>query len=853
MVELNMVSSMISKVKNFLKKYKVEILSFIIPMVIFLAACAFSGVVPFGEKYIVSYDGSAQYPGFTNILINALKGKNSLFYTFKGGLGYNFYATAIYYLFNPTNLLSVFFNNTNIMYFYELIIFLRIGLCGLTMSIYLRSYKKFNNSRLLFSIAYALMAYNVVYFYNFMYFDTVVLLPLVILGLDKILEGKSSKLYIIFLSLSIISNYYIGSMVCIFCLLYFIYRYILLNKDKRKGIIKTFIISSLLSGIICSFVLIPEFLELMRGKVDLYQDEYTVYNEWHMDFLTSFYRLTVASYSNGDQINGSPNIYSSVLVLVYVLLFFFNKKFSKKERIATLIFICFFLLCFSFNFLDYAWQFFQRPCWYPNRYSFVFSFLLIVIGYKSFNTSDNIDLSNNKLIIITTLLFLLIIGGSIVDKIYKHEASKYIFLTLSLICVIEYTFTYKIKVLPFLITAIFLFEVSANTLLSVKQISFPKKVGVYDQTFENIKDSFDYIEQIDPIKNNFYRADSQNWVNLNNGGFFNYNGLVFFDSLRNRNIMQFLEYYGDYIVVDECSTRFNAVNPVLTSLFGFKYIVSGNVENYYQNINNELDMMVYRNNEYLSLGFMVNSAFKDIELSKKLPFENSNEIVNKSLNKEIELIKKIKYTSITTYEEDDDYIYYNREKGGYVSYLGVADKDYFIFRNPIKDDATSNSLVINDGREIYYAGFTPITLKKGDKYEMKFITNARKTNKSRLYIYLMDIDSYKSWIGEMRKNELEIITYKKDDYIKGKISVTEDKTTLFTSIPYDEGWSIYVDGKKVKYEKLLSAFIGLDLETGEHIIEFKYLPKGLILGSIISFISLIGTIFYLKKTKTTIK
>ena len=31
--------------------------------------------VPFGEKYIVSYDGSAQYPGFTNILINGLKGK----------------------------------------------------------------------------------------------------------------------------------------------------------------------------------------------------------------------------------------------------------------------------------------------------------------------------------------------------------------------------------------------------------------------------------------------------------------------------------------------------------------------------------------------------------------------------------------------------------------------------------------------------------------------------------------------------------------------------------------------------------------------------------------------------------
>ena len=134
----------------------------------------------------------------------------------------------------------------------------------------------------------------------------------------------------------------------------------------------------------CAFVLIPEFFELMRGKVDLYGQEYTVYNKWSMDFLSSFYRLTVAAYTNRDQINGAPNIYCSLFVLVYTVLFFFNKKYTLKERIATLIFICFFLLCFSFNFLDYAWQFFQKPCWYPNRYSFVFSFLLIITAYKSF-------------------------------------------------------------------------------------------------------------------------------------------------------------------------------------------------------------------------------------------------------------------------------------------------------------------------------------------------------------------------------------------------------------------------------------------------------------------------------------
>ncbi len=837
-------------IKKFFKNYYIEILSFIIPMFIFLLACAFSKIYPFGDKYIVAYDGSAQYPGFTNILMNVLKGKQSLFYTFKGGLGYNFYATAIYYLFNPTNLLAIFFDSSNTMIFYELIIFLRIGLCGLTMSIYLRNKEKLSKGRLLFSIAYALMAYNVVYFYNFMYFDTVVLLPLVILGLDKLIEGKSSKTYIIFLTLSIISNYYIGSMVCIFSLLYFIYKYIIIDKNKRKGIIKKFIISSLLSGLMSAFVLIPEFFELMRGKVDLYKDDYTVYNKWSMDFLSSFYRLSIASYTNRDQIEGAPNIYCSLLVLVYTILFFFNKKYSKKERIATLIFICFFLLCFSFNFLDYAWQFFQKPCWYPNRYSFVFSFLLIITAYKAYNNKETIIINNKLLYVILISLILIIMGAAFYEKIYKNDFAKYLFLALSIICIVEYMFSYKIKLLPFLITVIFIFEVSANTLLAVKEISFAKKASTYDETFNEISNSFNYIEEIDPIKNNFYRSDSQAWTNINNPGTYNYNGLMVFDSVRNGSLMHFLEYYAKYIVSDECSTRFNALNPVYTSLLGFKYFVSGNIENYYENINDNLKYKVYKNNEYLSLGFMVNNEFKNIILQEKAPYENTNEIVNKSLNKELNVVKKDYYSYIETYKEDDKYIYYDKETGGYVMFDGIPDKDYFVFPNPNHDNATSNFMYINDEHDIYYNNFSAYLLKKGQKYAMRFVTNEEKTNKDRLFIYLMDVNAYKSWIEEMRKNQLEIITYEKDNYIKGKVNVTKDKTTLFTSIPYDDGWKVYVDGKRVKYDKLLTAFIGLDLTEGEHIIEFKYIPKGLILGSIISFISLIGTIFYVRKQKT---
>ena len=88
-----------------LKKYLPEVLAFIIPILIMLIACLFTENFPLGDQILSKYDGYYQYAGFTSYYKNVLLGKESLFYSFKGSLGYNFYATAIYYLFNPTNLL----------------------------------------------------------------------------------------------------------------------------------------------------------------------------------------------------------------------------------------------------------------------------------------------------------------------------------------------------------------------------------------------------------------------------------------------------------------------------------------------------------------------------------------------------------------------------------------------------------------------------------------------------------------------------------------------------------------------------------------------------------------------------
>ncbi|MBL1225528.1 YfhO family protein, partial [Enterococcus sp. BWR-S5] len=87
---------------------------------------------------------------------------------------------------------------------------------------------------------------------------------------------------------------------------------------------------------------------------------------------------------------------------------------------------------------------------------------------------------------------------------------------------------------------------------------------------------------------------------------------------------------------------------------------------------------------------------------------------------------------------------------------------------------------------------------------------------------------------------------------KATMTVTKDDPILFTTIPYDKGWKVYVDGKKAEITPFRDAFLSVQLEEGTHEIEFVFLPQGLLLGSGISGISLLvfgGYLFILKRRK----
>ena len=829
--------------KKNLKKYLPEILTFIVPILIMLISCIVNKTYPFGKEILPKYDGYYQYAGFTSYYKNVLLGNESLFYSFKGLLGYNFYATSIYYMFNPTNLLCIFSTSENILEYYTFIILLRIGLSGFTMCKYLK-YKFKNQSNLryiIFSISYALMAYNVCYFFNYMYFDTVVLFPIVILGLDKLIYERKNRLYIISLTLSIISNFYIGYMVCIFSLLYFIYNIVIYKLDKN--IIKDFIISSLLSGFMCMIIIIPEASELLKGKALLYASSKAEYFKFNMNFLNIFYKFLPGSTSNYDLEYGMVNIYVSLFVIILVIKYFFNKKISKKERITTLIFILFFLFSISFNLLDFAWQLFQKPIWYPNRYIFTFSFFLITIAMKEItNITYKTNIKENLIIIIS---FILLTLYSIISLKIHNDNLKIISYILGIILILQYTFFLNNRNAKYLLVMLFFIEVTTNAIFTLKIMGKTTTMTQYKTNEEINEKAVKHIKEIENKDNNFYRMELSTSTVHNSPSLLNYNGINHFNSVKNAKTLNFLNKF-NYQVTDDTSVEFNNYNPYLTSLLGIKYINGSKDEMYYENVYNENPYM-YLNKDALSLGYMIyNKEFKESNSS----YQNTENLINSMLNTDIK-----RYKVIDNFNGEDTEI------------KEIDNKKYVISKTSIKiemEDKASNSMFLIPSRNIsFVANYSifindeeikdavikqsPIFINKGDTYKIIIKSNLSKTELNSLKWYQIDYDKYIETINELKKNEFNITKYNKDNHIEGNIDVNNDKNVLLLTIPYDKGWNIYVDDNKVNYDICFDSFICLDLDKGKHNIKMNYVPSGFIVGLIISSLAFIVTIIYIRK------
>ena len=188
---------------------------------VFVLTLILGGFAPFGSKILVCYDALYQYLPLLSDFAETVREGGSLFYSFHTG-GVNFYATTLYYLVNPFNLVSLLFPAEKMEEAFTLVIGLCTAATAVSAAWYLQKrYARADISTVAFSLLYTFSGFYIAYYYNTMWLMALVLLPLIARGIERLTNGGKPWLYLASLAFAIICSFYMGFMLCIFSVLYF--------------------------------------------------------------------------------------------------------------------------------------------------------------------------------------------------------------------------------------------------------------------------------------------------------------------------------------------------------------------------------------------------------------------------------------------------------------------------------------------------------------------------------------------------------------------------------------------------------------------------------------------------------
>ena len=820
--------------KNLLK-------AFFISIGIVLFTFLILGIFPFGDRSIVIIDANTQYVTFLSYLRTVLLGTNDFKYTFSSTLGQGIIPLFGYYLMSIFNLLVVFFKPENIKILFTILMIVKIGLCAVSMEYYLE--KKYKKNTLIFSICYSLMAYNIVYMYHTMWFDSIILFPFVILGIDKIFENKNPALYIFSLGFVIIFNYYIGFIICLTSFLYFVYKFIFVYKKINKfKVIIDYIVSSLLGGLLSAFILLPSLLGLVGGKMM----ENNLSFGFNISYLHVIAKAFTASVGVNETWHGGPMIASSMFVFVLVILYFFNKKISKKEKIINGISLLFLMTTFTFKPLCLIFHGFTEPNCFNYRHAFIFVFFVICLAIRSYNKLDY-----NKKNYKYAKYILIILSVLILFSRFKFNVTTY---NLSILVSVLFGLLYfyflnknKKIVIYIAILDVLINTISYTTMLKLSDKQYMSDYKNYvkevSEVLKSIKDDSFYR-----IEKTFDREENKSMLSINDSMIFGYNGISHFDSTSKESTEILFEKLGQRKLLTRAFYSEDSTY-LIDSLFGIKYILSYDNYKNYDLIVNKNNIGIYENPYYLSIGYAIKN--NNIELSNN-PFENQNNIIKSFSGMNDNIFEESSYTM--TFEN------VNILGNKYIpNGIGKINLNLIIENNqnlylyiPFNEDVGTNypdAKIYINGK--YYKDYLT-------KYEWStiYLGNYRigeNVNISlefsnpiimdNIYLYYENIDILEKHYNLLKEKQVNINKVS-SSYLIGDINLEESSKILFT-IPYDEGWNIVVDGKNVQYEKVMDSLISINLDKGSHKIELMYNPKGLKLGLYISILSFIISLIYI--------
>lgn len=882
---------MIKQKKNFWKEYKYILFAFLSTAVTMFIIFMCNSMIPFGDKTILRMDLYHQYgPLFAELYERVMNGA-SLTYSWVSGLGSCFLGNYFNYLSSPIGAIVLFFGHNNVPEAIAAMILIKAALSASTFTYYIkRSLKNQSFVTVSFGVMYAFCAYMLAYYWNVMWIDAMVLLPIILLGIERIINHGKMGTYVTGLALSMFSNYYMSYMLCIFSVIYFFYYYatnysfgslVDVNYKKKKALLNkrffrsglTFAVGSLCAAGLMAVVLLPVYgvLQSCSATSDPFPSDTESYFTFIDFFANHFANLTTTIRSSGDDV--LPNVYCGVATIILAPLFFFTKSISKKEKVTTLALLITLYFTFNLNFLNFVWHGLHFPNDLPYRQSFIYSFVLLVMAYKTFLRLGEFTSKQIGAVGVALVAFVFLIE----ELTSKNVTNGTVLLTLALVVLYVVVLTiFKDKryqtasVAVMLLICVCCEAVMCDT--TSINISVDKTPYTSDlEDFEQIKDGLDTIEQGD-----FYRMELTNLRTRMDPSWYYYNGVSVFSSMAYEKLSNLQDDLG--MMSNRINSyTYNPQTPIYNMMFSLKYIVNNETPNiiegspYYKSVISNNSFHAYKNNYHLPIAYCVDPSTENwatdsymdswrdqgsdpfilqgdyfkFATDSENPFERVelSYVTYSNVNPFYEGLDStiFSYNKTTTDTDGSTVFYFTTEKAGNL-YIYFEDSNVSNSK-----DVTVNSSLGTLTQSMSHNCILDVGYLKPNQTVTLTVPYDSNSGTIKVMGYTLDNKIFKAGYKTLKENQLMVDTFE-DTYIKGKVTITED-ALLYTSIPYDEGWSVYVDGEAVNEEnivKLGNALLAVKLEKGIHEVEFKFTPHGLSTGITITVITaLLVTLYYI--------
>ena len=833
---------------------------------------------PFGDNSILIGDARDQYLSFFTELYNRIKSRQSLLFSWNGGMGYDFYTTMMYYLMSPFNIIALCFGGYSMELGMIVTMAAEIGACAISALYYFRhtylntmEHGKINDGvTLIFAVAYAMCNYILAYQYNLMWLTSLMLVPILMLGIERIVRKSDYRLYMITLFWVFVVNFYFAWFICILSCLWFIDQ----NKGKLKDWLKRFFkwsLASVCAAIAAAFILIPCYLLVLTRD-----DSFTQMTTYNWKNFANFGNLIQSFFwSHSLDISGFSmytfNQYCGITIIVLMILYFVNFDYSIGCIIKRFVIIVFLNISLCFTGLIYVMHGFSYPHSISNRHSFILTVFILITAFEEICKIKKINMT--RMILVSIVI--IVLGG--IAFVFNNKVQNIIcYMGTIMICVyfiiclflfIRKSISKKSLMINFIIIGII--ELLVNSII----------INNWENTDTRLLTSIAASEWEQDY--NTFRLDNgerkTSWL-------FSINNLIYsdtnlFSSVKNTEMVWLFQRLGLTYQVNGGCYVYRGTTPITAAMFNVRNVLTDSPTHYsgYSSVNDkkiyneytdESRKMQVMENDYLSgIGFMTTNMIKTWQYKGENVFEYQNEFMSKAVGEKKDIFSLVDISKINL--SGNNCLPLNRKDNKY-SYMSTAINDgtmSLILDFEVPADmhlyaylSDKNHVMTNiyiDGQEYSPLDYYPSSgetvdlgcLRKGQKVMLLVYTLASPGTEGETLVdfYQCDDELAKACVEKIREHKLNVTKFE-DTCIEGNITASEDGI-MYTSIPYYKGFKVYVDGKQTEITKIGNALIGVKLQKGEHDIRITYFPYGLKLGIVLSILGIAGMIIICKKNK----